>query len=163
MQTGVYFDEKALGAAEENHVVECNCGIEMTASACPTLERNVVTGCTEVGVYVSSGNPAAPKMLIRGNQITGNAVGVQIEQCGNPILEKNTVEQNTEAGVRITANGAGEVRQPFGGPVSGTPPPALLWLRYAHASPRREGVRSRAGAGDVCPRYSRRMRKGVAS
>eukprot|EP00668_Euglena_longa_P014514 GGOE01018504.1.p1 GENE.GGOE01018504.1~~GGOE01018504.1.p1 ORF type:complete len:502 (+),score=140.74 GGOE01018504.1:87-1592(+) len=108
-QTGLYFDDGTMGTVEENALSGCVFGMEVVQRASPAMLRNAVDGCTGAGLYISSGSPTAPRMLVRANHFRSNAVGVLIENCANPVLEKNVIEGSESCGVQVGANGGGEL------------------------------------------------------
>ncbi len=74
-----------------NQISKAKVGI-LTSGDSPPIEENVIKDC-EVGIAISQ---ASPKVVIRGNMISGAKKGISCQQFASPVIEKNTIEDCDE-------------------------------------------------------------------
>lgn len=76
---------------QNNQIAKAKVGI-LTSGDSPPIDGNIITEC-EVGIAISQ---ASPKLVIRGNSISGAKKGISCQQFASPRIEKNIIEDCDE-------------------------------------------------------------------
>jgi parallel beta-helix repeat protein len=105
---GLRFQENARGIVQDCVAAEnATMGILVEGQARPTLERNICTYNTLVGIAYS--NDAGG--TARQNKCSGNLMGIYVDNRAQPTLEENVCTDNEKSGIAYRGNTGGEARQ----------------------------------------------------
>ncbi len=105
---GLRLQGNTTGVVQDCIAVEnATMGILVEEQSQPTLERNVCTNNTLVGIAYSNDAGGAA----RQNRCSGNLMGIYVDNRAQPTLEENVCADNEKSGIAYRGNASGLARQ----------------------------------------------------
>jgi parallel beta-helix repeat protein len=96
----IWLEDASDQAAIVNNTVEGQVirGISVSSPGQISIERNRITGATDIGLRIGRNSGAAGyEPLVRGNTISGTGVAIRVNDGGAPTIDDNTLTGNESA------------------------------------------------------------------